>query len=59
MQDLQNRQKDLEELLGRKVQELQNVDNVRNQLITEITKMQGKLDILKELIAEEEKASQK
>lgn len=48
-QDLESKQKELETLLANKVQELQNVESMRNQLTTEIVKLQGKLEMLKEI----------
>ena len=47
--DLVLKQKELETLVANKIQELQNVENVRNQLTTEIVKLQGKLEMLKEI----------
>ena len=48
-QNLETKQKESEILLANKVQELQNVENMRNQLTTEIVKLQGKLEMLKEI----------
>lgn len=47
--DLVLKQKELETLVANKIQELQNIENVRNQLTTEIVKLQGKLEMLKEI----------
>lgn len=54
--DLESKQKELEKILANKVQELRGVentrneiDNTRNQLTTEIVKLQGKLEMLKEI----------
>ena len=48
-QNLETKQKELETLVANKIQELQNVENMRNQLTTEIVKLQGKLEMLKEI----------
>ena len=47
--NLESKQKELETLVANKIQELQNVENMRNQLTTEIVKLQGKLEMLKEI----------
>ena len=47
--DLVIKQKELETLVANKIQELQNIENMRNQLTTEIVKLQGKLEMLKEI----------
>ena len=56
-QDLESKQKELETLVANKIQELQNVENMRNQLTTEIVKLQGKLEMIKEI--NEDKPSEK
>jgi len=48
--NLETKQKEIKELINRKIQELQNIENMRNQLTNEIVKMQGKEEMLKELI---------
>ena len=53
LKDLEQRQKDLENLIARKNQELQNLENLRTQVLTELVRLQGKLDMIKELIASE------
>ena len=51
--NLKDKQKDLQQLITGKIQELQNIENMRNQLTQEIVKLQGKDEMLKELIAEQ------
>jgi len=52
-QNLETKQKEIKELINKKIQELQNIENMRNQLTQEIIKLQGKEDMLKELISED------
>ena len=52
MQDFKNHKTNLESLINKKVKELQNIENMRSQLITEITKIQGRLEMINELISE-------
>jgi hypothetical protein len=49
------RRQALETILQQKLNEIQLLDTQKNALITEIIKIQGKLDLLKELEIEEKK----
>ena len=49
MTNIQDREKNLEVMLQQKSNQLQQYENVRNQLVTEIVQIQGKLELLKEL----------
>jgi len=53
IETLKNKKKNLSELLSRKVAELQNIENARNQFTTEIIEMRGKLALLEEILKEE------
>ena len=51
------RKKALEVLLQQKTAEAQTLESQRNNTVTEIVKIQGKLELLKELEIEEKKQS--
>ena len=52
------RKKALEAILRQKGAELQQIETARNNLVTEIVQIQGKLELLKELELEGEKSSE-
>jgi len=49
MQNIQERRKTLETLLQQKLAQIQQIDAQKNEIITDAVKLQGKLDLLKEL----------
>jgi len=53
MNNLIERQKTLESLLEKRLNHLQQIEISRQQLSTEIISIQGKLNLLKELMLEE------
>ena len=53
MSNLIERQKTLESLLEKRLNHLQQIEISRQQLSTEIISIQGKLNLLKELMLEE------
>ena len=53
IQTLTEKKKVLNETLSRKVAELQQMENARNQLTTEIIKMQGQVSLVEELLKAE------
>jgi len=54
MQNIQERRKTLETLLQQKLAQIQQIDAQKNEIITDAVKLQGKLDLLKELENEAE-----
>jgi len=53
-QKLEDKKKALQGLLQQKAQQFQNADNVRNQLLNEITGLQANIKLLEEIIQEKE-----
>ena len=53
IQTLTEKKKVLNETLSQKVAELQQMENARNQLTTEIIKMQGQVSLVEELLKAE------
>jgi len=53
--DIKERKKALENLMQRKVVEMQTLETQKNNVVTEIVKIQGKIDLLNELETEEKK----
>ena len=53
IQTLTEKKKVLNETLSLKVAELQQMENARNQLTTEIIKMQGQVSLVEELLKAE------
>jgi len=49
MQNIQERRKTLETLLQQRLAQIQQIDAQKNEIITDAVKLQGKLDLLKEL----------
>ena len=54
MQNIQERRKTLETLPQQKLAQIQQIDAQKNEIITDAVKLQGKLDLLKELENEAE-----
>ena len=54
MQNIQERRKTLETLLQQRLAQIQQIDAQKNEIITDAVKLQGKLDLLKELANEVE-----
>jgi len=54
MQNIQERKKTLETLLQQRLAQIQQIDAQKNEIITDAVKIQGKLDLLKELEHETE-----
>jgi len=54
MQNIQERRKTLETLLQQRLAQIQQIDAQKNEIITDAVKLQGKLDLLKELENEAE-----
>ena len=54
MQNIQERKKTLEALLQQRLAQIQQIDAQKNEIITDAVKLQGKLDLLKELENEAE-----
>ena len=52
-QPLDKRIHALNELLANRTQQFQELEEAKNKLLTEVVKIQGKLEVLKELQAEE------
>jgi len=50
---LEEKKKNLSELMSRKVAELQQIENSRNQLTTEIIEIRGKIALIEEMLKEE------
>ncbi len=57
--DIKERKKALENILQQKMTEMQALETQRNNIVTEIVKIQGKIDLLNELETEEKKTSPK
>jgi len=57
--NIEERKKNLEVLLQQKTLQIQALETERNKTLTEIVKIQGKLDLLKELALEQEKKIEK
>ena len=53
MINILERKKALEEILQQKMTQLQQIEQSKNELLTEIVRIQGKLELLKELENEE------
>ncbi|MFA5396035.1 MAG: hypothetical protein WC346_08520 [Methanogenium sp.] len=53
--DIKERKKALETLMQKKVIEMQSLETQKNNVVTEIVKIQGKIDLLNELETEEKK----
>jgi len=53
IQTLTEKKKVLNETLSQKVAELQQMENARNQLTTEIIELRGKINLIEELLKEE------
>ena len=54
MQNIQERRKTLETLLQQRLAQIPQIDAQKNEIITDAVKLQGKLDLLKELENEAE-----
>jgi len=52
--DFLKRKQELQAQLQQKAQSLQNVENIRTQLIQDINKLQGKIELLEEQINEKQ-----
>ncbi len=50
----QDRLKNLKDLLQQKTSQLQNIEQARGNLTQEIVQLQGKIQLMQELMAEEE-----
>lgn len=57
IQKLNDKKKALQEALQQKTLQMQNAENVKNQITTEVIELQGKLKMIDELIKEKEESS--
>ncbi len=57
--NIEERKKNLEVLLQQKTLQIQAMETEKNKTLTEIVKIQGKLDLLQELALEQEKKIEK
>lgn len=57
--NIEERKKNLKVLLQQKTLQIQALETEKNKTLTEIVKIQGKLDLLQELALEEEKKIEK
>ena len=57
IQKLKDKKKALQEALQQKTLQMQNAENVKNQITTEVIELQGKLKMIDELIKEKEESS--
>ena len=57
IQNLDDKKKALEVLLQQKVAQMQNAENAKNQITTEVIELQGKMKMIDELIKENKESS--
>ena len=55
---LDDKKKALQDLLQQKAAQLQNADNIKNQITTEVIELQGKIKMIEELINENKGTSE-